>query len=292
MNNSNQKEEYVYLARIFTESDSKRMEALLRGENPQRIGSAPLDNSLVLSDFVDQFDPSKAKDKVEAFKWLENYKKMQQVRSYYMMGDSAEAIANSINILAFQPNTEKAHAAISNGEMGTMEDYFAYDRPTMAVIKLPLSELERLLTQGYAERRVGDYGTDFEKQQLEELTLGDDAIRQIFQNKQIALFGETHDVMKKLSSMDFDPNNILKYQYKPSITIGFKNHTNNSNQTSNNSSSLTADDQAFYLALVDIMARPKDEKDFMLEELQQILDAKSFQRIMDYYNSNNPDMEM
>ena len=283
-------EPYVWLARLLTASAGERLEELLKGNNPSVIGSRPQDNSLVLSDFVDKFNPDNAPSKVEAFKWLENYKKMQKIRSYFMVGDSLESIAESINTLAFQPNTEEAYSELENNQLGSMEDYFAGDRPTMAIIRLPLSELERLITQGYTERRVGNYGLDTEKKQLDEITLGDDALRQIFQNNQFLYYGETHQVMNAISSMPFDPNNIFKYEYKPSISVGLENTNSN---ISFKSKKLSEDAKPYYDAFVEVMKNmPEEVRDDVLLTLVETLGPDKFKELQDYYHAHNDDNVM
>ncbi|MGN0961012.1 MAG: hypothetical protein ACI4PF_02290 [Christensenellales bacterium] len=287
-NNQNE-QEFVYLARILTESAGKRLELLLNGEDPKIIGSTPQDNSFVLSDVSSKLNLDLAPNKVEAFRWLENYKKMQKIRSYYMIGNSLDDIADSINTLAFQPNTEVAYQKLLNGKTGRMEDYFAYNRPVMAVIKLPISELDRLLTQGYAEKRTGDYGTDIERSQLDEITLGDDALRQIYKNNQFMYYGPIHKVMDKISSTPFDTKHIFKYDYMPSTTIGLEN---TQNKVSFNSQELSPEAKVYYDAFVEVMNRPKEERDFILPSFKEMLDKTTYEELLNYYSQNEGKPEM
>jgi len=225
--------EVVYLARTFGLHSAENFEKFMQGENSVQLGIER--GEVVVTEMVEGVDLSKAISPVEAVKWQDNAKKTAEVNSYFFVADSVEEVANNIQILNNEPVDEAAYERIENHQDLNRFDYLGNGKVTMCVMAVDSEYLNELISQGYGEKRVGTYGTNLDKIQMEEIVLGDDGLKKVLSNEEkteIVVYDEIHKAMDFVG-MDYDKDNLFENDYTPEVVIKdnqFVDENENSNQ--------------------------------------------------------------
>lgn len=211
--------EVVYLARTFGLHSAENFEKFMQGENSVQLGIER--GEVVVTEMVEGVDLSKATSPVEAVKWQDNAKKTAEVNSYFFVADSMEEVANNIQILNNEPVDEAAYERIENHKNPNRFDYLGNGKVTMCVMAVDSNYLNELISQGYGEKRVGTYGTNLDKLQMDEIVLGDDGLKKVLSNEEkteIIVYDEIHKAMDFVG-MDYDKDNLFENDYTPEVVI-------------------------------------------------------------------------
>ena len=209
----------VYLGRVYGLHSAENFERFLQGESDVQLGIERGD--VVVTEMVEGVDLSKASSPVETIKWQDNAKKTAEVNSYFFVADSMEDVANNIQILNNEPVDEAAYERIENHKNPNRFDYLGNGKVTMCVIAVDSSYLNELISQGYGEKRVGTYGTNLDKLQMDEIVLGDDGLKKIISNKEkseIVVYDEIHKAMDFVG-VEYDQANLFENDYIPEVVI-------------------------------------------------------------------------
>lgn len=289
-----QNQEYVYLGRLLTKEGAESLESFLSGGNPKQLGVAPSENSIRLSEPIEEFDVSKANNTHKALIWRNNYRELKNVNSYFMIGDSLDEIASNITTLAHEPLNESTYNQLLNSDGQILRDenssFFGDNCPVLIVMQLPSKEVERLIREGLGERAEARYGTDISTEKLSEITISDKGLKEILSSKDnILYYGKPHEVISSMSSINFDPNELFNSNYTPAFTIGLEKQTSNNIQNSSTKQSikLSPKMQEWYDAFVTAMSMPEEDREFMFLTFKEALGEDGFKLLMDYYNQNN-----
>lgn len=209
----------VYIGRVYGLHSAENFEKYLLGEDNIQLGIERGD--VVVTEMVEGVDLSKATSPVETVKWQDNAKKTAEVNSYFFVADSMEDVANNIQILNNEPVDEAAYERIENHKNPNRFDYLGNGKVTMCVMAVDSNYLNELISQGYGEKRVGTYGTNLDKLQMDEIVLGDDGLKKIISNKEkseIVVYDEIHKAMDFVG-VEYDKENLFENDYAPEVVI-------------------------------------------------------------------------
>ena len=106
----------------------------------------------------------------------------------------------------------------------------------MCVIAVDSEYLDELISQGYGEKRVGTYGTNLEKIQMNEVVLGDDGLKKLLRDgdsSAIVVYDEIHRAMDFVG-FDYDKEGVFDNEYTPEVVINNNQEVHeNTNETQN-----------------------------------------------------------
>lgn len=171
------KQEFMYLGRLYGEDVEKVLDAMAGGTDP--ICPENTGGSNYLSSVEVKPDYSRFGSEVAKAAARKNAMATTARHSFFFYGDSLDAIQESISVLAKEPRDMEGYDMVDRG-IETIDDCFAADRTHMMVIKLPLEKFDEMCATGLIGTGSCEYGTDYEKVELDEAILGDDAMRRIF----------------------------------------------------------------------------------------------------------------
>ena len=214
-----EKNEIVYLARVFGYNSAENFENYLQGDKSVTLGKER--GEIVVTEMVEAVNISKAQNTTEAFEWLDNAKKTSELNSYFFVSENIEEVLSNIVILNNEPVDESAYEKIENHKDLNRFDYFGNGKVSMCVLRVDSEYLNELITQGYGEKRVGTYGTNLDKIQMEEIVLGDDGLKKVLSDDEkceIVVYDEIHNAFNFLG-MDYDKDNLFENDYTPEVVI-------------------------------------------------------------------------
>lgn len=209
----------VYIARTFGFKSAESFESFLKGESDVQLGTTR--GEVVVSEKVEGLDLSKAISPVEVVKWTENAKKTEEINSYFFVSDSIDEIAKNISILNKEPVDESAYEKIEKNKNQNRFDYLGNGKVSMCVIAVDSEYLDELISQGYGEKRVGTYGTNLEKIQMNEVVLGDDGLKKLLRDgdsSEIVVYDEIHKAMDFVG-FDYDKEGLFDNDYVPEVVV-------------------------------------------------------------------------
>ena len=93
-------------------------------------------------------------------------------------------VLENIGILNNEPVDESAYQKIESNKKLSGLDLLGNGKVSMCVMAVDSNYLDKLISQGYGEKRIGTYGTMLDKIQMDEIVLGDDGLKKVVLNKE------------------------------------------------------------------------------------------------------------
>ena len=196
-------EEYVYLGRLYTEESAERFsEAMEGGLDPigeiNTGGSNTLSSVAVVPD-LDSLGSDVARDAAR-----KNAENTMNRHSFFFRGDSLDAIQDAITILSKEPRDMEGFNNVDRG-VESINDCFAADRTHVCLIRVRSDTFDWMCRMGLIGLGSCEYGRDFERVELDEAILGDDAIRRIIAGEgEIIAFDSPQVVYEEVFGADYD----------------------------------------------------------------------------------------
>lgn len=191
--------ENIYLAKISGISGSENLEEYLNGDRSATVVSpnrADYPSKLVEgADFV-------GIDEEEKQRRVENSSNTAEFASYFFYSDNLEELRHSVITLCNQPVGEDAYDKMMRGESLSRGDLLASDKVSMFVVKTTLDTIQKMVSEGNAEKREGEYFADLEcveKEVLKEIAIGVNGMAELIDNGKVLAFGNLEEVMNRKS---------------------------------------------------------------------------------------------
>lgn len=215
----------LYLIRMFDYPCAERFEEFC--QNPTNYkGIIGKRCSNVIPSVVKNTDrnTTDAKDYVE---YMNNCKKTSEISSFFFYGEDLMTLRDYIITLAYEAVGEEALSKKENGEKCEADDFFAYDRPTLAILKIDENKIYDYANAGKLELREGEYNLNDEKSLLQEIAIGDDAMREILTTpNSIMAYGRLKEILNNPeifpNASPFDSEGIfdeISSNYYPAFEI-------------------------------------------------------------------------
>lgn len=297
---------YLFLGRVFQSHVSENFEAMLNQKYSGHIG---VETKYDISEIDTTYQPTKPE-------YIENYNDLINYRSYFVVGEDLDIVAEEINKVCKEPGNQHTYEVIVNDsridrDKDSEISFVGDDRVTMLVVKIPKVELNRMIFEGNAAKCNASYGTEQEKTYCSEYILSDKGLKEVYEKGYIMYFDNTHKVMDAISTTTFDPDNILDidknyqiengariFNYKQSCQVKTSMDYNEEDELNNeefqtpnlsfNTDSLSAEAKLYYDGFLQVMNMPDDIRDYMLQTFKDSLDPEVYNELYNYYLKNNP----
>ncbi|MBE5738638.1 MAG: hypothetical protein E7354_02810 [Clostridiales bacterium] len=196
------KEEYIYLARLLTDDGADRLEDAMNGGTEQ-IGTINDGGSNFMSTVEVNPDYNSVGSEVARELLKQNAKDTMGCHSFFLYDDDLYLLEESISTLAKAPRDLEGYENLDSGR-ATKEDCFAADRPHLCIFKVPMEKFNTMCSEGLIGLGSGEYGTDYERVELNEAIVGDKGMRQILAEPgSIVAFASPEKVYDDVFGVDY-----------------------------------------------------------------------------------------
>lgn len=124
--------------------------------------------------------------------------------AFFFYGDSLDEVEYAISILAKEPKDMQGFLNAENG-VAELEDCLADGREYLLVMEADADIVAEMCDTGLIGTGSCEYGPDYERTELNEMILGDEAIRRLIAGKgKILAFDSPENVYENLFGSDFN----------------------------------------------------------------------------------------
>ena len=191
--------ENIYLAKVLGVTGSENLEEYLNGDRSASVvapNQADYPSKLVEgADFI-------GVDGEEKQRRVENSSNTAEFASYFFYSDNLEELRQSVITLCNQPVGEDAYDKMIRGEELSRGDLLASDKVSVFIVKTTLETIQKIVSEGNAEKREGEYFADLEcveKEVLKEIAIGVNGMAELIDNGKVLAFGNLEEVMNRKS---------------------------------------------------------------------------------------------
>ena len=254
----------IYMGKVSGIHGTENMEAYLNGDRSAQVvtpNRADFPSRLVKSvNLGDMDDPRRAEK-------MANAADTAEFATYFFYADDLNELRDAIEILCNQPTGEDALERLAEGEELQAGDLFASNKVSMMVVSLDSKKLEKMVRDGNAELREGEYYIDkscTEKDVVSEVAIGVKGMEQLIDNGKILAFGDLEDGMNRKGLFG---DGIDEYRNVTSLNPNYKTELVIDNAEATDTKIETKEDNAKIKELTDYIVRLKDAfKEGMLDK--------------------------
>jgi hypothetical protein len=261
----------IYLGRIVKIEGAEALENALQGKSGQVGPTVSLDNVPYEPIAVNPNYSMATSPAVREMLTI-NKEQTDAVHSHFMFGDDIDTVMDNLATLSIQPTSESAIERIAD-ECPEQDDFFARDMVAAYIMRVPEETFQGWIDAGMAATREDKYYETLHGEQvlIPEAILGDKAIREAIQKKQIIAFDEVHKVFD-MTGHNYDPYDVFPRDFKSAMAIKYKEPTVETVVDGSNKYSAYPELAQAYRQIIRDDTLSPEEKELMISSLDEMYD--------------------